>query len=263
MLLSDKNAVIYGAAGAIGATVARAFAAEGATVYLTGRNATALDTVAKAITESGGTAYTAAVDATDEDAVESHAGTVVAQAGSLDISFNAIAVPQEGIQGTPLTELTLERFTLPVQTYMASHFLTTRAAARRMVPRRSGVILTLTATPARLAAPLTGGMAPAWAGIEALTRALSAELAPRGIRALCLRPDALPETATIDVVFGQHAKTAGLTREQFTGMMAGLTHRQRFPTLAEVASAAVFAVSDRAAAITGTVLNLSGGSVTD
>jgi NAD(P)-dependent dehydrogenase (short-subunit alcohol dehydrogenase family) len=192
MLLADKNAVIYGAAGAIGATVARAFAAEGATVFLTGRNASELDTVAKEITASGGTAHTAVVDAADEDAVEGHADTVVTQAGSLDISFNAISVPQEGIQGTPLAELTTERFILPVTTYMTSHFLTTRAAARRMVPQGSGVILTLTATPARLAAPLTGGMAPAWAGIEALTRTLSAELASYGIRALCLRPDALP-----------------------------------------------------------------------
>jgi NAD(P)-dependent dehydrogenase (short-subunit alcohol dehydrogenase family) len=263
MLLADKNAVIYGAAGAIGAAVARAFAAEGATVFLTGRNAAALDTVAKEITASGGTAHTAVVDATDEDAVESHAGTVAAQAGSLDISFNAISVAQEGIQGTPLAELTLERFVLPIHTYMGSHFLTTRAAARRMLPQRSGVILTLTATPARMAAPLTGGMAPTWAGIEALTRALSAELAPHGIRALCLRPDALPETTTIDVVFGQHARALGMNREQLTGMFASLTHRKRFPTLAEVASAAVFAASGQAAAITGTVLNLSGGSLTD
>jgi NAD(P)-dependent dehydrogenase (short-subunit alcohol dehydrogenase family) len=92
---------------------------------------------------------------------------------------------------------------------------------------------------------------------------LSVELAPHGIRALCLRPNALPETATIDVVFGQHAKTAGMSREQFTAVMAGLTHRKHFPTLAEVASAAVFAASDHPAAITGTVLNLSGGSLTD
>lgn len=262
MLLANKNAVIYGAAGAIGSAVARAFAAEGATVFLTGRNAAALDTVAKEISASGGTAHTAVVDATDEDAVEDHASTI-AQAGKLDISFNAISVPQEGVQGTPLAELTLERFALPVHTYMHSHFLTTRAAARRMLDQESGVILTLTATPARLAAPLTGGMAPAWAGIEALTRALSAELAPHGIRALCLRPDALPETATIDVVFGQHASAHGVTREQITAMFAGLTHRKRFPTLAEVASAAVFAASDHAAALTGTVLNLSGGSLTD
>lgn len=110
---------------------------------------------------------------------------------------------------------------------------------------------------------MTGGMAPSWAGIEALTRTLSAELAPHGVRALCLRPDALPETATIDTVFGQHATTAGMTVEQFTAMMASLTHRKRFPALAEVASAAVFAASDQAAAITGTVLNLSGGSITD
>jgi NAD(P)-dependent dehydrogenase (short-subunit alcohol dehydrogenase family) len=87
------------------------------------------------------------VEALDEDAVESHASAVAAQAGSLDISFNPIAVPQEDIQGTPLAELTLERFTLSVTTYMTSHFLTTRAGARRMAPQQSGVILTLTAPP--------------------------------------------------------------------------------------------------------------------
>lgn len=263
MLLKDKNAVIYGAAGAIGATVARAFAAEGAQVFLTGRDSGALETVAKEITASGGKARTAVVDALDETAVEQHASSVAADAGSLDISFNAISVPQQGIQGTPLAELPLERFILPVTTYLTSFFLTSRAAARHMVSQRSGVILTLTATPARFAAPLTGGMPAAWAGIEALTRSLSAEFGPHGVRAVCLRPDGLPETATIDVVFGQHAATHGISREQFTAMMASLTHRKRHPTLAEVASTAVFAASGSAAAITGTVLNLSGGLITD
>jgi 3-oxoacyl-[acyl-carrier protein] reductase len=82
MLPDGKNAVIYGAAGAIGAAVGRAFAAEGAAVFLTGRNAAALESVAKEITASGGSAHTAVVDATDEDAVESHAGAVAAQGGA-------------------------------------------------------------------------------------------------------------------------------------------------------------------------------------
>jgi NAD(P)-dependent dehydrogenase (short-subunit alcohol dehydrogenase family) len=263
MLLDNKNAVIYGAAGAIGAEVARTFAREGARVFLTGRNAEALDAVANEIADVGGAAETAVVDALDEQAIEGHADAVVQKAGSLDISFNAISVPQEGIQGTPLVELSAANFSLPVNTYTTSHFLTTRAAARRMLQKGSGVIVTLTATPARLAAPLTGGMAPSWAAIEALTRALSAELGPHGIRAVCLRPDGIPETSTIDVVFGQHAKAIGISVAEFQAMMDGLTHRKRAATLAEVANVAAFIASDQASAITGTVINLSGGAITD
>jgi NAD(P)-dependent dehydrogenase (short-subunit alcohol dehydrogenase family) len=154
MLLANKNAVIYGAGGAIGAAVAHAFAREGANVFLTGRNLAALEVAAKEITAADETAETARVDALDEQAVERHADAVVAKAGSLDISFNAIGIPQKGIQGTPLVELPAAGFGLPVATYTTAHFLTARAAARRMLTQGSGVILTLTATPARLAAPL-------------------------------------------------------------------------------------------------------------
>jgi NAD(P)-dependent dehydrogenase (short-subunit alcohol dehydrogenase family) len=263
MLLDDKNAVIYGASGAIGTAVARAFAHEGANVFLTGRKPEALDALAKQITAAGGVAETAVVDALDEQAIEAHADAVVQKAGSLDISFNAIGLPQEGIQGTPLMQLSVDNFSLPVHTYATSNFLTTRAAARRMATKGSGVILTVTATPARLAAPFTGGMAPSWAAIESLTRALSAELGPQGIRAVCLRPDGMPETGTIDVVFGQHAKAHGVSVPEFQAMMDGLTHRRRPATLAELANTAAFIASDKASAITGTVINLTGGAITD
>ena len=95
MLLANKNAVIYGAGGAIGAAVAHAFAREGANVFLTGRNLAALEVAAKEVTAAGGSAEAAAVDALDEQAVERHADAVMARAGSLDISFNAIGIPQE------------------------------------------------------------------------------------------------------------------------------------------------------------------------
>jgi NAD(P)-dependent dehydrogenase (short-subunit alcohol dehydrogenase family) len=132
-----------------------------------------------------------------------------------------------------------------------------------MVERGSGVILTLTATPARLAAPLVGGMGAAWAAVEALSRGLAAELGPHGVRVVCLRPDAIPETATIREVYGLHAEGAGMTPEAFRALMEGQTLRRRLPTLAEVANVAAFLASDRASAMTGTVANLSGGAVVD
>lgn len=263
MLLENKNAVIYGAGGAIGGAVARAFAREGASVFLTGRSLAAVDTVAREIAAAGGVAETAQVDALDEQAVEDHADAVARKAGGINISFNAIGIPQYNVQGIPLVELSPEQFTLPIMTYSRTQFLTARAAARWMVERKSGVIVTLTAMPARLAAPLVGGMGAAWAAVEALTRCLAAEVGPQGIRVVCLRPEAIPETETIREVYGLHAKGIGITREEFQAFMEGMTLRKRLPTLAEVANVAAFIASDQASAMTGTVANLSGGSFVD
>lgn len=263
MLLENKTAIIYGAGGAVGGAVAHAFAREGATLFLTGHKLAAVDAVAKAIRATGGRVETAEVDALDEQSVEAHASAVVDKAGHIDISFCSIAIPQPGIQGIPLAELPVESFTRPIAAYTRANFLTARAAARRMLERKAGVILMHTPEPARLGAPLVGGMGPAWAAMEALSRALSAELGPHGIRAVCLRSTGMPETKTIEVVFGLHAKAYGITREQFQAMIEGNTHRRRSTSLVELAEVAAFIASDRASAMTGTVANLTGGLIVD
>jgi NAD(P)-dependent dehydrogenase (short-subunit alcohol dehydrogenase family) len=106
-------------------------------------------------------------------------------------------------------------------------------------------------------------MGAAWAAMESLNRCLSAECAPHGVRSVCLRTTGLPETATIDVVFGLHARTAGVTPQAFRARVEGMTHTRRSTTLAELSDAAVFVASDRAGAMTGAVLNLTGGILVD
>jgi NAD(P)-dependent dehydrogenase (short-subunit alcohol dehydrogenase family) len=159
-LLQDKSAVIYGASGAVGSAVARVFAQEGARVFLTGRKPEAVEALAKEIVTAGGRAEAAQVDALDEQAVEAHLDNVMKSARSVDVSFNAMGIPQQGIQGIPLAELPVDSFMLPVVAYTRGQFLTARAAGRRMVQQRSGVILMHTPEPARLGAPLVGGMVP-------------------------------------------------------------------------------------------------------
>ena len=100
MLLKGRNAVVYGAGGALGGAVSRAFAREGAAVFLTSRRLAPLNEVATKILVAGGTAEAAVVDANAAQAVEDHAQTVVDRAGSLDISINLIGV--DHIQGRPL-----------------------------------------------------------------------------------------------------------------------------------------------------------------
>jgi NAD(P)-dependent dehydrogenase (short-subunit alcohol dehydrogenase family) len=201
MLLNDKVAVIYGAGGDIGGAVARAFAREGARLFLTGHKLAPVDAVAKEIVAAGGSAQAAAVDALDEQAVEEHLQSVVDTAGRVDISFNAVGGRDTEILGVPLVELEVERFSLPITAYTRSYFLTARLAARRMLPNKSGVIMTVTSIPSRTGLPLVGGYGPAQAAKEALTRDLSAELAPHGIRVVGLRPQGMPETRTIKEAF--------------------------------------------------------------
>src|SRR5687768_14315564 len=111
--LENKVAVVYGD-GAVGGAIAKAFAREGARVFLTGRTSAKLEAIAKEILshEVGRLVETTKLDALDEQAVEKHMNEIVKKAGKIDISFNAIGIPQKGIQGIPLTELSVESFSL-------------------------------------------------------------------------------------------------------------------------------------------------------
>jgi NAD(P)-dependent dehydrogenase (short-subunit alcohol dehydrogenase family) len=263
MMLQDKVAVIYGAGGAIGGAVARAFAAEGARVFLTGHVLAPVEVVAKDVVAAGGSAAAAEVDALDEQALDRHLQSVINAAGRVDISFNAVGIPDTRILGVPLVELDVERFALPLATYPTSYFLTARLAARHMVRNGSGVIMRVTALHSRTGIPLVGGFGPAMAALEALTRDLSAELAPHGVRVVGLRPQAMPETDTIREAFEPRAAASGMSWEQWQQRLAGRTHGQRLMTLAELASVAAFVASDRASGLTGTTVNLTMGSLDD
>lgn len=262
-MLNDKVAVIYGAGGGIGGAVARAFAAEGAKVFLTGRKLAPVEAVAEEIASAGGTADAAEVDALDEQAVDTHLESVTDKAGRVDISFNAAGIPNANIVGVPLVELDVEQFALPITSYATSYFLTARLAARRMIPNKAGVIMTVTALHSRTGIPLVGGYSPAQAAKEALTRALSAELAPHGIRVVGLRPNGIPETRTIRDAYEPRAQASGMTWEQWQQALASRTHPRRLMTLEELANTAVFMASDRASGMTGTTVNLTMGSVDD
>jgi NAD(P)-dependent dehydrogenase (short-subunit alcohol dehydrogenase family) len=263
MMLQDKVAVIYGAGGAIGGAAARAFAAEGASLFLTGHALAPVEVVATQVVAAGGSAAAAEVDALDEQALDRHLRSVIDAAGRVDISFNAVGIPDAGILGVPLVELDVEQFALPLMAYPTSYFLTARLAARHMVRNGSGVIMRITALHSRTGIPLVGGFGPAMAALEALTRDLSVELAPHGVRVVGLRPQAMPETATIREAFEPRAAASGMSWEQWQQRLAGRTHGQRLMTLAELASVAAFVASDRASGLTGTTVNLTMGSLDD
>jgi NAD(P)-dependent dehydrogenase (short-subunit alcohol dehydrogenase family) len=257
MLLKNKNAVIYGAGGSIGSTVARAFAREGAAVFLSGRTASSLEAVAKDIVAAGGVAETAIVDALDEKAVDEYVDDLVKRKGHIDISFNLIWL--NDVHGVPIVEMELDDFTRPVNIAMKTQFLTSRAVARHMIKQGSGVIISLTATPAGKAYAMTGGFGPACTAMEGFSRNLAAELGPYGVRVVGIRSAGSPDSA----VFISSMSGEGTLAKMALQQVIDDTMLKKLPVMEEIANVAVFLVSDKAGGMTGTFANVTCGTTRD
>ncbi len=205
--------------------------------------------MANEIRSKGGSAETAIVDALDEQAVGRFVDGVVAQAGQIDISFNVIAL---GDVQQPLMDLSVADFMQPIVTAARTHFLTTRAAARHMLQRGSGVILFFGGDgPQTL--PGLGGFKVALDVIEGLRRQWACELSPHGIRVITIKTGGIPES--IDPSFTE--------REMITESIVQGTLLKRAATLADVGNVAAFLASDQAASLTGTSVNISCGALMD
>jgi 3-oxoacyl-[acyl-carrier protein] reductase len=253
MLLDGRNAIIYGGGGGIGGAMARAFAREGAHVFLAGRTRSTLDAVAETIRKNGGQVDTALVDALDEDQVDAHLNAVAEAAGSVDISVNVIT--DNDVQGTPIEDMSLADYLSPVDTSVRARFLTSRAAARRMKAQRAGVILFFggQGDPSAHRRYRMGGLLAGFAAVEALRRQLAAELGEYGIRVITLQTGGVPEVIPEGSEFRQQIE-ADMTKQSLLGRVA---------TLDDVGNVAVFAVSDLARTLTGTSINMTFGAVID
>lgn len=265
VLLAGKTAIIHGGGGAIGGAAALAFAREGARVFLAGRSRVRLEEVAERVEAAGGEVEIEVVDALDSAAVDAHAERVVARAQRIDVVLNAIGL--EHVQGKSFADQTLDEFATPVIGYTRAHFIIAKAASRAMIRQRGGVILGLSTPGSVLPGPGFMGYGVACAALEAMTRHLAGELGGHGVRAVCLRADAIPDALARShsrEVFAEAAAAHGLTPE---AMLAAHAERatllRRLPTLQQVADAAAFFASERAAATTGAIVNLTCGSQVD
>ena len=251
MILTGKNAIIYGGGGSIGGAMARAFAREGARVFLAGRTAATLDRVAADIRAAGGSAETAVLDALDERAVDEHADAVAAEAGSLDISVNVIT--HGDVQGTPIDEMDVEDYLRPVTTAVRTTFLTVRAAARHMKRQGGGVILAFGGEGDPPRGYHLGGLQTAFQALEAMRRQVSTELAGHGVRFVSLRSGGVAESISEDYPGG----------DQIRASLDASTLFGRTVTLAEVGDIAAFVASDRARTMTAATVNVSSGALMD
>jgi 3-oxoacyl-[acyl-carrier protein] reductase len=253
MLLDQKTAIIYGASGAIGSAVARAYAREGANVHLAARTEATLDVVAQRIRTEGGTAHVARVDVLDRAAVRRHASAVAAASGGIDVCFNATS--NEDVQGTPLLDMQFEDFVRPVSKAVTAHFNVATAVGREMTRRGHGVILVMAG--GREAIPRLGGSHVAWAALAGLCRQLAAEFGPHGVRVAWLLSPGSPDSDE-----QQHQSSHGEDEATPVPGTEGLLLNHQ-PSYDEVANVAIFAASDWARTITASEINVTGGAVID
>lgn len=249
MLLENKSAVIYGGSGAVGGAMARAFAAEGARVFLAARTPDKLEVVADEIRRAGGHAETAVVDALDEAAVNDHADAVAGSAGSLDISVNVIA-HDDIFQ--PLAEIPVRDFVESMGKLITTHLLTNRAAARHMVRQGSGVILHFGGSDSANALPGLGTVQVGFDTIEALRRQWACELGAHGVRVISLRTGGIAETIP-------DSPDTQLMKQE----LVDRTLLKRAATLTDVGRVAAFVASDHARTMTSTQINISCGALVD
>jgi len=250
MLLEGKVAVVYGA-GDIGGAVAKAFAAEGARVFVGNRTGAKAEAVAAEIEGAGGVARGLEVDALDEASVRGFVDAVVAEAGRLDISFDLISAGD--VQGTPLVEMSWEDFARPIETVVRSNFLTIKAAAPHMIRGGGGVVLFFGGAGDPVPNYSIGGFQIALHAVEAMRRQYSSELGAAGVRFVTMRTGGIPETLP-DTIGGAEGLRASLAEATMTGRAA---------TLEDVGNVAAFVASDRARTMTAATVNVSAGAQID
>lgn len=254
MLLQNKSAIIYGAAGSLGSTVAEKFAREGARVYLAGRTLDTLQKVADRIRLTGGHAEIEKVDALRESDVNAFVENVVKKEGKLDISICLIDF--KDVQDIRLIDMNTEDFLRPVNIAIRSQFLTSTAAGRAMAKHGGGTILSLTATPGGIGYPMTGGFAIACAAMEAFVRNLGSELGAYNVRTVNLRSAGSPDSN----VFKEAIEKFPDVLKPVLDSMKSDTMLKRLPEMVDIANTAAFLASDLARSITGVTIDVTCGT---
>ena len=256
MLLKDQVALITGSGRGIGRAIARLFAKEGASVFLTARSEKELAATSKEISESGGQAGYAMADLTQEAACAHVVAATREKFGKIDILVN-----NAGHYGpvVPVEEYPLAEFDKVIAVHLRAAFLLSKLVLPEMYTRNSGVILSISSLSAKAAFAWGSAYAAAKAGMLGLTRVTAAEAARKGVRVNAICPGPVTETQMSQELGAVLAQRLGVSaEEQLAGFLNGLL-QGRAQTADEIARAALFLCSDQSSAITGQSINVDGG----
>jgi NAD(P)-dependent dehydrogenase (short-subunit alcohol dehydrogenase family) len=237
VLLTDRVAVVTGAAVGIGEAIATAFARFGAHVAICDRDVENMEQTASAVEAEGRRVVAAELDVRDGDAVTEFLETVRAEFGTVDVLVNnaggGFHASFEDVNAKGQDSLIRENFV------SVAHF--TRGVLP-MIPERGGSIVNITSIEAHRAAPGFAVYSAMKAAVASLTKSLALELGPRRVRVNCIAPDVIP-TPGIGAEFGMH------TPLPVPGHVD------------DIAAAAVYLASDMSRFVTGTTIHVDGGNL--
>jgi len=263
-LLQNKVALITGSGRGIGRAIARLFAAEGASVFLTARTESELQITAGEINSVSPASSSAAAQAAYYPADLTRAddcARVFTEArnhfGRVDILVN-----NAGHYGpvVPVEEYPLDDFENVIAVHLRAAFLLTKAALPEMYERGSGARLKSSSRPAKSAFGWGSAYAAAKAGMLGLTRVTAAEAARKGVRVNALCPGPVTETVMSKELGATLAKRLNVSPEDQLAGFLNTILQGRGQTADEIARAALFLCSDQSSAITGQSINVDGGA---
>ncbi|MBP1707651.1 MAG: oxidoreductase, short-chain dehydrogenase/reductase family [Chloroflexi bacterium] len=248
MKLEGKTALITGAGGGMGRAMALLFAEEGAAIAICDINLQGLESTAAAVRNKGHRVLAIKADVSENREVEAMVDRIIRELGGVNILVNDAGV---GLGG-PAEELPVETWDKVVKINLRSQFLCCQKVGRWMIGHGGGRILNIASIGGVEGAPTCSGYGPSKAGVISLTRVLAVEWAKHNIRVNCIAPGAI--------------MTPMLEGSVATGMRTLEDYQKRSPMgrvgqPEEIATAALFLVSDDSSYITGVTLPVDGGSL--
>ena len=243
--LAGKVAVVTGASQGIGASTAKALAADGATVvvnYLKNKQAGA--SVVEAITQAGGKAIAVGADVAKVAGAEVIIDAAIKNFGRLDILVNNSGTSES----TPLGSITEESFDRIFKVNVLGVLLTTQAAAKHL--KEGGSAINIGSSITGISPPTLAVYTASKAAVESITKVLSKELGPKRIRVNCVQPG----TTETEMFRNQ----IGGNVEQVQGIVA-MTPLGRIGQPSDIASVVTFLASEDAGWVTGAMILTSGG----
>ncbi|MBK6315616.1 MAG: SDR family oxidoreductase [Blastocatellia bacterium] len=247
--LADKVALITGASRGIGAATARLFAQAGARGIVINYHANrdAAEAVREDCIAFGADAIVVRADVAKVSSVRAMVGKTVSRYGRLDI-----VVANAGIwKGAPIEEMSEAQWDETIDTNLKSVYATCSAAAAHMLSQGSGRIITVSSTAGQRGEAFHSHYAASKGGIISLTKALAAELGPRGIFVNSVAP------GWVDTDMSAEPLASRAERRKIMSLIP----LQRVATAEEIAGPILFLASDLSNGMTGEILNVNCGSV--